>query len=351
MTFNEYQRSLGGSSYLYANASNAMKDLLDYIARRSETKTPNIVLPAYIPAKLYRTALAAGFEVKFYEVFGKCTFDLKQVEGLIDGNTLAVFYVHYFGFPNQIRELSALTKQKGVYLIEDCALSVAAEHEGKKLGNYGDFALFSMRKMFLYSEGGFLRLDEQFSDFRPNYEWRVKSCFSVQKYVKQRAKYMYVRLTGGKDPLHVVKPDPTGYMDWSTPKQTLNVKMLSAFTENRLKYVNLEKVVRKRRENYQYVHERFPAMPHLELVNKTLPDGCTPYSLPFLVHNGKRNELRDGLLHSGTMCGAGWPEAPFADGLPKTKELSGKLLEIPIHQALTRQQLDHSLRTLEKMAK
>jgi hypothetical protein len=216
------------------------------------------------------------------------------------------------------------------------------------LGNFGQFAIFSMRKMFLYSEGGFLRLDEEFSDFRPNYEWRVRSCFSLQKYLGQRAKYLYVRLTAGADPLHIVRPDPVGYMDWSTPRQTLHVKMLSAFTEWRLRFANVENVVERRRKNFAYVSERFPSNGIVEPVHAALPDGCTPYSFPFLVRNGKRDALRRALLEAGTLAGAGWPESPFGDQYKRTRALSDSLLEIPIHQALTRQQIDRSLRTIER---
>lgn len=348
MTFDEYVLSLGGSAYLYANASNAMKDLLDYLLRRSGLSTPNIIMPAYIPAKLYRTALAAGYEVRFYEIFDKCVFDIAEVERLIDRNTVAVFHVHYFGFPYCTTDVQELARRKNIYLIEDCALSIGATYQGRKLGTFGQFAVFSMRKMFLFSEGGFLRLGEDFSDFRPRYEWRVRSCFSVQKYLGQRAKYLYVRLTAGADPLHIVRPDPVGYMDWSVPKQTLNVKMLSAFSEWRLKFVDVARVVEKRRDNFRYVLERFPANGVIEPIHTSLPEGCTPYSFPFLVKNGRRDALRQELLEGGTLAGAGWPESPFHDQYRKTRALADSLLEIPIHQALTRQQIDRSLRILER---
>lgn len=351
MTFPEYRSSLGGTSHLYANASNGFNDLLEYLVRRSGIEKPNVILPAFIPAKLYRAALAGGCEVKFYEVYEPCTFDLAEVEGLIDSNTLAVFHVHYFGFANQIHEMRDLTKKKDVLLIEDCALTMSATSRGKALGTIGDFAIFSMRKMFLFSEGGLVRFSEPFSDFQPHYEWRVKNCFSVSKYVLQRAKYAYVRLTAGADPLHLVKPDPTGYMDWSTPKQTLHVKMMSSFSVFRLNFADVTKAVDKRRENYNYVSKHFPVSDNLQPIHPKLPEGCTPYSFPLLVNNGQRDKLRTDLLANGTKSGVGWPESPYTEKQTRTKVLATKLLEVPIHQALTQKQIDRSLRVLEKMAR
>jgi perosamine synthetase len=349
LTFQEYLSNLGGTSFLYANASNGFKDILAYIVKNAEKPQPNIVLPSYIPAKLYRSALAAGCATRFYEVRGKCTFDLNEVERLIDENTVAIFYVHYFGFSHQIEEICSLAARRSIPLIEDCALTIAASYKGKELGTYGDIAVFSMRKMFLYAEGGFLRLGDRFREFRPSYEWRVNSCFSVSKYLKQRAKYAYVRVTGGTDPLATFRVDPPGYIDLSGP-QTLNVKMLSAFSERRLAFVDVNKVVHKRRENFGYVSERFPSGDVFQSLHPSLPEGCTPYSYPFLVLNGKRDQYRDELLKQGVVTGAGWPESTYVPSQQGTALLSKQLLELPIHQALTQKQIDGSLLRVRQLA-
>jgi dTDP-4-amino-4,6-dideoxygalactose transaminase len=351
MTFSEYLQSLGGYTYLYANASNGYKDLLTYLVTKSGKTRPNVVIPSYIPAKLYRASLAAGCDVRFYEVFGKCTFEVSRVDALIDENTVAVFYVHYFGIPHQIDEMATLAKRRGTILIEDCALTIAASYQGKALGTFGDAGLFSVRKTLLFAEGGILRVGEQFRDFKPKHEWRVRSCFSVQKYLKQKAKYVYVRFTRGADPLGLMSErDPQGYMDFSKP-QELNVKQLSRFSERRLRFANLDLVVRKRRENFQYIAKRFPSSNILEPLHATLCEGCTPYSFPFLIKNGKRDDYRDFLWRKGIITGAGWPESPYDASSVRTKTLAESLLELSVHQLLTQQQVDRSLRCLEQLAK
>jgi perosamine synthetase len=347
MRFRDYLERLGAGWHLYANASNAFKDFLTWLAASSKRERPAVLMPSYIPAKLYRAALAAGYAVRFYEVFGDCRFDLDDVERQLDPQTLAVFYVHYFGFTSDIDGISALARRRGAALIEDCALAVGAKHRGRELGSYGDVALFSMRKMFLYPEGGALVVSERFRHFQPTYERRVSSCYSFPRYLLQRAKYAYVRLTRGADPLALFRPGPMGYMDGNA-KQTLSVKRPSAFTEYRLNQVDLDRVVRRRRDNYRYVLERFPTFRGVEPMHRALPDGCTPYSFPMLVRPEDRDALRRALLQQGTLAGAGWPESPFDPALERTRLLSQSLLELPIHQALTRQQLDRSLRAVER---
>jgi dTDP-4-amino-4,6-dideoxygalactose transaminase len=351
MTFHDHMDRLGAGWHLYANASNGFKDFLAWLAASSpRRRRPSVVMPSFIPAKLNRAVLAAGCEVRFYEVHGACRFDLADVERRIDGDTLAVFHVHYFGFPGEIERMRALTRRRGVVLVEDCALTLAAEHRGRALGSFGDVALFSMRKMLNYPEGGALVVSDRFSAFRPSYERRVSSCYSFPRFVAQRAKYAYVRATGGADPLGVIRAAPVNRMD-GNPTQTLQVKALSHFTRLRLALADVERVAALRRANYRWVLERFPDSPALEPMFPTLPAGVTPYSFPLRVRRGDRDALRQALVGEGILAAAAWPEAPFDRGLARTRALARSVLELPIHHALTRRQLERTLRCVERLAR
>ena len=104
----------------------------------------------------------------------------------------------------------------------------------------------------------------------------------------------------------------------------------------------------RRRDNFRYVLDRFPAASGVAPMAHALPEGCTPYSFPVLVRNGARDALRDALIRDGILAGAGWPESPFDPRLARTAALADALLELPIHQAITRTQLDRSLRCVER---
>jgi dTDP-4-amino-4,6-dideoxygalactose transaminase len=350
MTFHDHLDRLGAGWHLYANASNGFKDFLSWLAARSGRARPNVVMPSYIPAKLNRAVLAAGCAVRFYEVHGRCRFDLAEVERRIDEDTVALFHVHYFGFPGEIAAMRALARRRGVALVEDCALTLRAEHRGRALGSFGDVALFSMRKMLNYPEGGALVVGERFAGFRPTYERRVSSCYSAPRFVLQRAKYAYVRATGGADPLGLVRPAPPGYMD-GRARQTLEVKMLSWFTRLRLGLADVDRVAALRRANYRWVLDRFPDSAALEPMFPDLPEGCTPYSFPLLVRRGDRDALRRALVGEGILAAAGWPESPFDPDLRRTAALARAVLELPIHHAVTRRQLERAVRCLARLAR
>jgi dTDP-4-amino-4,6-dideoxygalactose transaminase len=350
MTFAEHLSRLGAAWHPYANASNAFKDFLLALVRDAGRAKPNVVMPSYIPAKLNRTALAAGCAVHFYEVHGPCRVDLPDVERQVDADTVAIFHVHYFGFPGEVEGIRALATRRGVALVEDCALELGGTHRGRPLGTFGDAALFSMRKMLLYPEGGALVVSERWRSFRPAWERRVSSWFSIPRWALQRGKYAYVRLTGGADPLGLVRAAPVGHMD-GRAVQTLSVKALSRFTELRLAFTDVDQVVGLRRANYRFLLDRFPDSPALAPVFPDLPGGTTPYSFPVLVREGDRDALRRALVRDGILGGAGWPEAPFDPSLERTRALARTLVELPVHQALTRAQLERSIRCVEREAR
>ena len=91
--------------------------------------------------------------------------------------------------------------------------------------------------------------------------------------------------------------------------------------------------------------------PVVDPMYPALPDGCTPYSFPMLVRDGRRDAFRRELLREGTLAGAGWPESPFDPVLARSRLLSQPLELPPALEALTRQQLDRSLRCLERMVR
>jgi len=50
---------------------------------------------------------------------------------------------HSFGIPCDIESIAKLSKESGVFLLEDCALSLGSTVKGIAIGNFGDAALFS----------------------------------------------------------------------------------------------------------------------------------------------------------------------------------------------------------------
>jgi dTDP-4-amino-4,6-dideoxygalactose transaminase len=348
--FDEYIKRFSGRHFFYGNATHAFKDVMTWLRESRSTRQPNIIMPEYIPAKLYRTVLAAGYTPRFYEIFGNCEFDLEEMGSLIDDQTLALFVIHYFGLPSQLDAVRLLASRTGVYLIEDCAHAICARSEGAELGTVGDCSLFSVRKMLMTPEGGFLVLNKEEKEFTPSYEKRVSGLFAVCGLMKMRTKRAYFMLAGGRDPMRLARLPRPGYINFSD-EQHINVKNVSLVTEAYTRRVDLDEVVAKRRNNYEYLLENIKGLQFLRPLRSGMPEGFTPYSFPVRTLNGVRDKLRTRLLQIGISCGAGWPESPFEARFTRTAELSGQLVELPIHQGINHFQLDRMIDHLHRFGK
>lgn len=363
LKFQDYLRRFQGEIFPYGNASHGFYELLVWLQKNNPKEAPNVVMPVFIPAKLYRYVLAAGYRPKFYDVSLDCQFQPLEIYDLIDDQTQAVFGVHYFGIPSAMRDLKQLTRKTGVFLIEDCAHTINSRSRGEELGSIGDAALFSTRKMMQMPSGGLLVLNNKRWDFQPSYKKRVRSIFTACKMSRARLKYGYFNLTKGNDPLNLAWIPSTGYIDFEE-KQTVNVKKMSWLSEQYISRVDIDEIATKRRQNYEYLLNRLRNIPSLEIVGPNNEDdeqcfkvgdklymnsGFTPYSFPILTPFGGRNGFQQALCQAGAGCGAGWPESPFNHkGFPQATELSHRLLELPIHQGINKYQLDRMIDCLKR---
>ena len=89
--------------------------------------------------------------------------DPKSVQKLISDKTKLIIVVHLYGLPANMDAILDLTKDKKIYIVEDCAQAPGAEYKGKKVGTIGDFGCFSFhghKNISTLGEGGILSLKD-----------------------------------------------------------------------------------------------------------------------------------------------------------------------------------------------
>jgi dTDP-4-amino-4,6-dideoxygalactose transaminase len=69
--------------------------------------------------------------------------DPAKIDERVTERTKAVIAVHLYGLPAEMDEIMAVTKRRGLKLIEDCAQAHGATYKGQKVGTFGDAATFS----------------------------------------------------------------------------------------------------------------------------------------------------------------------------------------------------------------
>jgi len=88
------------------------------------------------------------------------TLDPAAVEAAISSRTRGILPVHLYGHPARLRELSALVEKHGVALYEDAAQAHGSSLDGRPVGTWGEFAMFSLypTKNMTSGEGGMVTL-------------------------------------------------------------------------------------------------------------------------------------------------------------------------------------------------
>ena len=82
----------------------------------------------------------------------------ETIEKAITPRTRAVLPVHLWGQPCDIESIVALSRKRGLYVVEDASQAHGATVNGKKLGTVGDIGCFSLQqtKQMTAGDGGFL---------------------------------------------------------------------------------------------------------------------------------------------------------------------------------------------------
>lgn len=84
--------------------------------------------------------------------------DPAKVETAITPKTKAILVVHIFGHPADMTYLVKIAKKHRLKIIEDACESICAEHQGQKVGTFGESAVFAFypNKQMTTGEGGML---------------------------------------------------------------------------------------------------------------------------------------------------------------------------------------------------
>ncbi len=125
------------------------------IKKGDEVILPASVCPGVMHAIEYTGATPIICDINCYNF----NISVEYVTKLINQNTKAIVVPHMFGLPSDIDELLELD----IPIIEDCAQSIGAEYNLKKVGSFGYISIFSFyaTKMFTSIDGGMILTDDK----------------------------------------------------------------------------------------------------------------------------------------------------------------------------------------------
>ena len=103
-----------------------------------------VICPCWSWIATANAVLLAGAKPVFADVDDRLNIDPISVEKLISSNTVAIIPVHFAGSVCQIENIVDLARERGLFVIEDCAQSFSARYKGRPAGSFGDVGCFSM---------------------------------------------------------------------------------------------------------------------------------------------------------------------------------------------------------------
>ncbi len=131
-------------------------------------KGDEVIVPSYTFSSTANAFILRGARVVFCDSqSGHPNLDAQKVAELITARTRAIVVVHYAGVACDMDALGQLAEEHGLYIVEDAAQAITAEHNGRPLGGIGHIGTFSFHetKNVQCGEGGMLVVnDKQFEE-------------------------------------------------------------------------------------------------------------------------------------------------------------------------------------------
>lgn len=310
-----------------------------------------VLVPDYHNSNEVLAIRAAGATVRFYRIGRNLEPDFDQLTRLCRSeNARALFVIHYFGWPQPMKELLSLCKQHRMILIEDCALALLSETLGRPLGTFGQYATFCLYKTLPVPNGGALvqngprlpaladvslprcgpvtlggRTVELLLEWLRGRSYRLGHNGFALKQVMGRL-------------LRRLPVDHVPFGDIGFDISTVNVGMswLSAAILKRLDY---QFIRQRRRDNFLRLHERLSD--RVTTFSTELEPGICPYIFPLLVRD-KAAAARS-LQARGIAAQEFWNYGVREVRGPEFEDaqfLHDHILELPIHQDVTPDQVE-----------
>jgi perosamine synthetase len=318
-----------------------------------------VLVPDYHMGNEVRAIRYAGAQIVWYPVTRRFEIDMATLRRLCrESGAHILFVIHYAGWPQPMESLSVLCAEHGLVLIEDCAMALLSEVNGRSVGTYGDYAAFCLYKTLPLPDGAMLVQNRNVLDdlttlpLEPpgrmftagrivelgmeRLRSRDEASGRVVAELKQGIGRMLNRLR--------IERIPVG--DTGFNPSHVNIGMAS-WSRKILLRLDYETIQRRRRENFLALWEQ---LPNHAAVRTDLPPGVCPLFFPLLVADKARASRA--LAQRGVMATELWNEGdPSSAGIegPDAQFLRRHVLELPIHQDITWPHIDYMARQVREL--
>lgn len=275
--------------------------------------------------------LYAGAAPVFVDINDDYNMNAEKIEEKITSKTKAILPVHLFGNPCRIDKILAIAKKYNLKIIEDACQAHGAEFKGKKVGTFGTLACFSFyaTKNMTTIEGGMITTDN-----KKLYDYLIvaRSHGARKKYHHEFLGYNY-RLTDVQAAIGRVQLKS---LQKNNKRRIQNALYLTRGLSN-IKGLNLPTMSSdKKHVFHQYVATITRDFP---VSRDMLLDILTKRHIGYDIHYPIPIHRQHELLKMGYNT----------PNLDVSERLSAQTVSLPVHQYLTKADLDHIIKTIKKI--
>ena len=249
--------------------------------------------------------------------------DCEKAEKLISDKTKAIIPLHFAGIPCEQKKVYDMAQKYDLRVIEDSTHAFGTTINGKKLGSYGDMAIFSFDpiKIVTSIDGGCVVVndEEEFSDIK---KLRV---LGVDKEAFERSRaWDYDVATEGY-------------------RYHLNNVMASVGVSQ---IKRIKDIISTRRDVCKVYNQSFRDIEGLKIFNADY-ENISPFMYVVRVLNGKRELLIEHLRDKHIDTGIHWIPVHKFDQFSKSKcgdlsiteKISGEILTLPLHSFMKKEHI------------
>src|SRR5947209_5963927 len=115
-----------------------------------------VIVPAYMWVAVASAVVNLGAIPILVDIDDTFGIDPEDLLRRITSRTRGIIAVHMSGAPINVTPIAKIARERGLFLLEDCAQANGANIGGQKVGTFGDMAVFSfqMNKNMTSGEGG-----------------------------------------------------------------------------------------------------------------------------------------------------------------------------------------------------
>jgi len=332
----------------FYRARNAIYSFFE--ALRTAKSRVVVLVPDYNSGNEVLALRAAGATVHFYRIGRDLQPDLNEVEELCVRHDPDVLYViHFLGWPQPLTALAALCRRRGMLLVEDCALSLLSEPEGRPLGATGDWSVFCLYKTLAVPNGSLLVQNtmqlESLDRLRLRRAGAASVLGRVAELVVQRlrgqvngigaalqsAKRALGKTAGALD----VDRSTVGALGFNLADVDLR---MSGTSTRLLRRFDFDRIRRARIDNFRQLAARLQGK--VTPLYKDLASGACPLFYPIVVND--KAAAANALRQRGVEALQFWNHSASTtdrDASDSVRYLRSHVLALPIHQDLSERQL------------